>query len=461
MLQSREERVTVALLALSVGSFAVVQSLIIPVLAVIERDFDSDQQTVTWVLTGYLLSATVCTPLLGRVGDTVGKTQVLAVALGALALGSLGAALAPGIGWLIAARVVQGAGGGVLPLAFGILRDVFRQRVTAALSVVASMTAVGFGIGIVAAGPIEDLLGVRWLLAAPVLVTGPAAWAAAAALPRSGVRTIRRPVPLLPAVLMSVSLVALMLGISEAGDHGWISPEALRLYAAAVVIGSLWVWTDSVLDDPFIDLRLMRMRGVWTANAVAACVGFGLFGWFGFVPQLAQTPSESGFGLGVSATEAGLILLPAAVASALVGLATARLIRVVGARVLIVLGTLCAGCAYLLLALLHQSEWHFYLATTVQGIGSGLVVSSLAGVVVGVVPSTHTGAASGMNANFRSVGGSLGATVTAGIVTAGAGTATEAGYAEAFLVLAAVMLVAALMAALVPDQFGRPRAGTT
>jgi MFS family permease len=110
---------TFAVLAVSVSSFALLQSLIVPVLATIEHELDTDQATVTWVLTAYLLSASIATPLLGRVGDVVGKTRMLVITLSALAVGSLMAALAPSIGWLIVARVVQGAGGGVLPLSFG------------------------------------------------------------------------------------------------------------------------------------------------------------------------------------------------------------------------------------------------------------------------------------------------------------------------------------------------------
>ena len=137
--------VTFAVLALSVCSFVLLQSLTVPVLTTIQAELDTDQQTVTWVLTAYLLSASICTPLLGRVGDVVGKTRMLVLCLVLLSVGSLMAALAPSVGWMIAARVVQGAGGGVLPLSFGIIRDEFGERMNGALSVLASLTAVGFG----------------------------------------------------------------------------------------------------------------------------------------------------------------------------------------------------------------------------------------------------------------------------------------------------------------------------
>ncbi|MBU1801884.1 MAG: MFS transporter, partial [Actinobacteria bacterium] len=135
----RQQRVTFVVLAVSVSAFALLQSLIVPVLQTIQVEYDTDQATVTWVLTGYLLSASIATPILGRVGDAVGKKKVLVATLLMLSVGSLAAALAPSIGWLIAARVVQGLGGGVLPLSFGIIRDEFTGRVTGALSVIASL----------------------------------------------------------------------------------------------------------------------------------------------------------------------------------------------------------------------------------------------------------------------------------------------------------------------------------
>src|SRR3954470_22058281 len=117
----RSTRVTFAVLAVSVWSFVLLQSLTVPVLTTIEAELNTDQTTVTWVLTAYLLSASICTPLMGRIGDVVGKVRMLVIALVILAVGSLAAALAPSIGWLIAARALQGIGGGVLPLSFGII----------------------------------------------------------------------------------------------------------------------------------------------------------------------------------------------------------------------------------------------------------------------------------------------------------------------------------------------------
>ena len=105
-------QVTFTVLALGIGAFALLQSLVVPVLTTVQHQLHTSQDTVTWVLTAYLLSASIMTPILGRVGDMTGKKRVFVAALVALAVGSLLAALAPSIGVMIVARVIQGAGGG-------------------------------------------------------------------------------------------------------------------------------------------------------------------------------------------------------------------------------------------------------------------------------------------------------------------------------------------------------------
>jgi EmrB/QacA subfamily drug resistance transporter len=452
-------RSTFIVLTVAVASFALLQSLVIPVLGTLEQELGTDQKTITWVLTAYLLSASICTPILGRLGDVVGKKRMLVLTLCALSIGSLMAALSDSVMWLIVARVVQGAGGGVLPLSFGIIRDEFpREKVNSGLSITASLAAAGFGVGIVIAGPIVDLLSYHWLFWLPMIATGLAALAALTVVPESRVRTPGR-IPVLPALLLSTWLVALLFGLSEGNTWGWTSPWVLGLFTAAVVLASIWVRVETRAPTPLIDMKMMRTRGVWTANVVAAFVGFGLFASFGFLPQLLQTPSEVGYGFGASVSQSGHILLPSSVASFLIGFTTSRLVRGLGTRVVIVTGALTTAAALASIAAWHDATWQLYGATTIQGIGSGLVLSSLAGVVIASVPPGQTGVASGMNANIRTIGGSIGAAFMAGVVTSRTGAGglpVESGYVTGFVVLAIGMILAAGAAMFMPNFREQP-----
>ncbi len=423
-------------------------------LPLVQEHFGSTQNTTTWVLTAYLLSASICTPLLGRIGDAVGKKRMMVVVLVALSVGSLMAALAPSIGWLLVARVVQGLGGGVLPLSFGIIRDEFDEaRRGRALSIVAALAGVGFGVGIVLGGPIVDAWGYAWLFWLPMIATAVAAVAAATLVPESPVRTPGR-IPATPAVLLAAWLVCLLLPISQASVWGWASWPVPTLLVASAVLLVVWVRVELRVDVPLIDMGMMRRRGVWTANLVGAGVGFGMFAAYGFLPQLLQTPTSVGYGFGASVTESGRLIAPAAVMSFLTGFFTAQLVARFGARPVIVTGTLLNVVAFTSLALFHDTGTQLVAALVVQGVGGGLVFSSLANVVIASVPAHQTGVASGMNANIRTVGGSIGSAVMAAIVTSSTGASgypLERGYTIGFLVLAAAMLLASVAALRIPD----------
>lgn len=267
---------------------------------------------------------------------------------------------------------------------------------------------------------------------------------------------------MLPAVLLSVWLVALLLALSEGNSWGWASPRILGLLALAALVAVAWVRVETRVPVPMIDMKMMRLRGIWTTNLVAAFVGFGMFASFGFLPQFLQTPPSAGYGFGASIGESGRLLLPSAVASFLVGFWTARLIHVFGARLVIVTGTLLNAVAFVSMALFHDATWQLYTATTIQGVGSGLVFSSLAGVVIASVPREQTGVASGMNANIRTIGGSIGSAVMAGIVTARIGPTglpVEGGYTIGFAILGAAMVLAAVAAGMIPDLHEQPTTG--
>jgi EmrB/QacA subfamily drug resistance transporter len=445
--------VTFAVLAVSVASYTLMQSLTIPVLSEIETEMDTNQNTVTWVLTAYLLSASVFTPIVGRLGDAYGKQRMLVLSLVALSLGSLLAALAPSIGVLIGARVIQGIGGGVLPLAFGIIRDEFpHHKVGSAVSVVSSLLAVGFGAGIVLAGPISSGLGYHWLFWLPFIVTAVMAVAAVLLVPESPVRTPGR-IALVPAFLLSAWLVALLLALSQAPEWGWGSPKVIALLVVAVIVGAVWIRVELTVDVPLIDMKMMRLPGVWTTNLVALLLGVGMYASFGFIPQFNQTPTANGYGFGASITESGMLLLPSAVMTFLTGLVAAPIAQRIGAKSVVVAGSAIGAVGMFMLAFLHAEKWQVAAANGVVGTGIGLAFACLAGLIVAAVTPEQTGVASGMNANIRTIGGSIGTAVMASIVTAHflpSGFPKEIGYTAGFVVLGGALVAAAFAGLAIP-----------
>ena len=444
---------TFAVLAAGVAAYALLQSLITPVLTTVQHQLHTTQSAATWALTAYLLSASVFTPIMGRIGDMVGKKKVFVVTMAALAAGSLLAALATSIGVLIVARVIQGVGGGVLPLAFGIVRDEFPgEKVTGAVGLIASLSAVGAGLGIVLAGPIVDHLGYHWLFWLPMILTVAAAVAAAVLVPESPVRTPGR-ISWFPAALMSAWLVALLVALSQASTWGWGSAKVLGLLAAAVVLAVVWVVVESRSAEPLIDMRMMRRTAVWTNNLVALLIGVGMYATFAFLPEFVQTPSAAGYGFGAGITQSGLILLPSSITMFIVGAVAGRMAQRVGGKALVVAGCLVGAVSMAILAFAHDHTWELYISTAIMGIGFGLAFSAMSALIVSAVPPEQTGVASGMNANIRTIGGSIGSALMASIVTAhvsAAGLPKESGYTTGFALMAGGLVAAALAALLIP-----------
>lgn len=447
-------QVTFAVLAAAVAAYALLQSLVTPVLGVIAVDLHTNQNTVTWVLTAYLLSASIFTPIMGRIGDMVGKERVFVATLVALAVGSLLAALATNVQLMIVARVIQGIGGGVLPLAFGIIRDEFpKEKLNGAVGAIASLSAVGAGLGIVLAGPIVNALNYHWLFWLPMILTVAAAVAAHFFVPESPVRTEGR-ISWLPAVLLSAWLVALLVALSEAPDWGWGSAKVVSLIVAAVVLAVAWVKVEQRSASPLIDMGMMRRPAVWTNNLVALLIGVGMYAVFAFLPEFVQTPSSAGYGFGASITASGLMLLPSTVTMFFVGMWSGSLARRIGGKTVVVIGCVVGIASMAILAFAHHDKWEIFVATGVMGIGFGLAFAAMSSLIVSAVPPEQTGVASGMNANIRTIGGSIGAALMASIVTADTradGLPKEAGYTHGFAMLAGALLIATLAATLIPS----------
>ena len=451
---SPRPRLTFAAVAVGFAAVASLQSLLIPVLSVIGGELGADPIGLTWILTVWLITAAVATPLLGRAGDLIGRRRMFLLALGAVAIGSVLAAFAPTLGIMLFARVLQGLGGAVFPLGFGLVRDAFpAARVPAVIGALSAIMAVGSGLGTVIAGPLSLVIGWRGLFVLPLLLT-----TAALVITFRGMdETAKQPgVRLngLAAVLLSSWLVALLLPLSAGSLWGWNSPLTLGLLLLAVVLAAAWAMVELRSKSPLVDMRMMRLPAVWSTNLTALLTGAAMFGIWAFLPRLAETPAASGFGLGASVSVAGLIMLPMLVTMASVGFVAGPLSRVLPFAAQLTIGALLSAGAALSIAMFHDNAVQLAVAAAALGLGTGLVTSSTPNLIVRSVPASQTGIATGMNANIRTIGGALGTTVFSAVVASSAigVRPTEGGFVTAFIVGAGLATAGAIVPVL-----ARPR----
>jgi EmrB/QacA subfamily drug resistance transporter len=452
----QHHNVTLAVLAVSALSYALLQTMVAPALPAIQRELDTTTTAVTWVLTVYLLTASIATPVLGRLGDIFGKERMLVVVLCVFALGSLVAALSHSIEMLVAGRAIQGAGGAIFPLAFGIIRDEFpAERVATGIGLISATFGIGGGGGLVLSGVIVDHLSYEWIFWFGFAVVLVAVAATHLYVPESPVKAPAR-IDFGGAALLSAGLVCLLLALSEGGRWGWGSPEIVGLFAAAAMILAVWVGFEQRVSEPLVDIGLLRARAVWPTNLTAFLTGFGMFGSFILIPQFVQTPESAGYGFGVDVTGAGLFLLPSTVVMLVAGPLAGALAGRVGSKVPLVFGTAVTVVSFAFLALAHSEPWHVIAAVTLLGLGIGMSFASMANLIVAAVPQTQTGEATGMNTIMRTVGGAFGGQLAAAIVaehvSAGSAFPAESGFTTAFAVGAIALALALAAAAAIPGR---------
>lgn len=461
---ARGTGLTLAGLVTSSLAFALMQTLLIPALPILQEKLHTSTGWTTWTVTAYLLTGSVATPIIGRLGDQHGKVRLMVLSLGVFLVGSIGAALAWNIGSLVLFRAVQGVGGAVFPLSYAIIRDEFpRERWSIAMGIVSSTLGVGGGLGIVGAGLIVDHASWRWLFVLSAGIGLAALLLVWRFIPESPVRIPSR-VDVWGALLLSAGLTALLVALTEGQPLGWSSAEILGLFGAAALLFAAWGVVEARVPEPMVDLRMLARRPVLFTNLTALLSGFALYATWVLLPTFYQLPSQlppplrdlADYGFGTSVTEAGLWTLPTSLAIILGGPVAGVVGRRAGARGPLIAGMLLLAAGSAGIALRHETPLETALSFTLCGWGIAFAFASMPRLIVDAVAPTETAVATGMNNVVRTVGGVVGAQAAAVLLVAhhigGTQVPAENGFVRAFWLSVGGAIAGALAAWLVPRR---------
>ncbi|MFI2641540.1 MFS transporter [Streptomyces sp. NPDC018610] len=451
-------------LVLSMLAFSMVQTAVVPILPALATAVHVSGGTVAWLMTANLLAAAVLTPLLGRFGDLYGRKPMLLVSLGGLVLGSVLAVTTESFTWLVVARVLQGAGGGVLPLAISVVRNQLPPRkIPGGIGAVSAAMGIGSALGLVVTGLLMEQWSYKSVFWAGLLVSLVAIAWCVVGVPKDQGSDQAAKVDPLGALTLAGWLCALLLAVSKGNAWGWGSGRIVGLFIAAVVIAAVWVVIEMNVQHPLVSIRMLVSPVVAVTNVAGAVIGFGMYGCFMVISNFAQTPEKiAHYGFSANVLHAGVMLLPSAIGSMTAAPVGAKLVASRGPRIPLSLGGLLAAVAMAFLAVLNGHPVDLYLASAVFGFGVGLAYTAMPAAINSAVPIEQSGIANGMNAVFRTVGGAVGTavlgSVLAGDTIEGLPLPTLGAYQEAFWITAVGCFVAAVapLAIRTPVNSGKP-----
>lgn len=456
-MEANRARLMVGVLAASCILISLMQTILVPLLGQLPHLLNTSASNASWAVTATLLVAAVVTPISGRLGDMFGKRRVMLVCLVLLTAGSIIIALSSQIGPVVLGRSLQGAASSMLPLSIAILRDELPpHRVPGGVALISASLGVGSSLGL----PIASVVAQNFdwhVIFAGTAVLGVIAFVGVALVVReSPVRTPGR-FDFIGAFGLSAGLLALLLVVSKGNVWGWTSPAVIGLAAGGVLVLVVWVWYETTLQQPLVDIRVTRKRPVLMTNLASVMAGFAMLSTGLVLPQLLQAPESTGYGLGQTMIAAGLALAPAGVVQMLLSPISGRVVRRFGAKVSMILGmaTISLGFAVALVAM--SEVWQLVVVSVINGVGVGFAFAAMPVLIMGSVPVTESAAANGLNTLSRAVGASVSSAVI-GVVLAsltldiGGGVLypTEAAFRISLLIGVIGALVGLVLAAFIP-----------
>ncbi|MFZ4155590.1 MFS transporter [Streptomyces pseudogriseolus] len=416
-------------------------------------DLSLSREALTWVVTSYTLCFGGLMLLGGRLADVLGARRTLLIGLALFTAASLACGLADGPTLLLGGRIAQGIGAALLsPAALSIVTTTFHgQERNKALGVWAALGGTGAAAGVLVGGALTGGPGWQWIF----FVNVPVGLVVLAALP--AVVAARAPQPsrldVPGALLVTTGTGALIYGLVEAGNSGWVSLPTLLSLAGAVGIYGTFAVVERASRAPLMDLGMFTRRPV-LAGAFLMLVATALLISYFFLGSLYLQHVRD-----FSPLRTGLVFLPVALATGIGAHTGSRLVGVVGSRTVAVVGLAVAAAGTV--PLTRLSDTGSVYASLLPGLvaaslGVGAVFVTATTTALAMIEHREAGLASGVVNTFHEVGGSIGVAVVSTVAASGFRQGTVGGFTDAFtLCTVAAAVGAALALVLVPQ--GKPR----
>jgi MFS family permease len=402
---SRHATLTIVTMAFMGVLVTYVETMITPALPTLVNFFSTNYDTLSWVITAYILSGTVSAAIFGRLADMYGKKRIFVILAIVYSLAVTLGGFAQNLDQFIAVRAVQGLGIGMFPVAFALLNDqVPKRNLALAQGILSSTYIAGAAVGLVGGAWITQNLGWEWSYHSAIPFAYFLAILSATTL-RDSPRGLKERVDYIGVAVLSIGLIALILGISEGEYWGWLSPSIIGLFLTSTLMLFGFVFAESRVSHPFISMKLLRIRNVLLSNFAGLFAMSAMFFMFFTVPPMLEDPIPAGFSETV--LTAGLSMLPAALTAMGFAPVSALVTRNRGPKTSILIGNSLIFVAFIAFYFNRASVTAILENATLVGVGMSFVFVGVINILLLSTPQSEAGASTGMNVVFRNIGSAI------------------------------------------------------
>jgi EmrB/QacA subfamily drug resistance transporter len=398
-------------------------------LSTIRLDLGASVEQLEWTVNAYNLSFAVLLMTGAALGDRFGRRNLYALGLALFTAASAGCALAPGVGWLIAARAVQGAGSALLmPLALALLGAAFpRDRRGAAIGIFSAITGIAVASGPLVGGAVVEGISWEWIFWLNVPIGLIAIPLVLARMDESFGPDTSLDIPGL--ALITTGALGVVWGLVRGNQIGWGGAEVVASLAAGVLLVAGFVAWELRAREPMLPMDFFRSRSFSAGNAAIFFTFASLFGAVFFNAQLLQTT------LGYGPLATGLRLLPWTATFITVAPVAGALVDRIGERPLMVGGLLLQAIGMCWLAVIAEPGMTYgqlLIPFVIAGVGISMAIPAAQNSVVGNVSSEAIGKAAGTNSMMRELGGVFGIAMVVAVFAAVGGYTSVASFTDGF-----------------------------
>ena len=411
---------TLAILSLIATMVMYAETMLVPALPDLIKDFHISYGMSSWILTAYLIAGAIMTPIAGKLSDIYGRKKMLLVVMAVYAVGVSLGGFVTDIYQMLAIRIIQGIGMSMFPIAFGIIREMFpRSKLAIGQGIISSMFATGAVIGLVAGGHLIQNYGwnATFFSIIPIVIVLLAVIARFVHIDEPHLKEqnkdrAKNKIDVQGAITLTVSIAAFLMALTmEENGDGANSFSVLGLVVIGIVYLVLFAIIEKRSSSPLVSMKVLANKTILPCNVLIMIVGLSMFMVFQTIPVLVRSPSPLGFGEDPLMTSN--VQLPFALVLLIFGPTSGFIISKLGSTKPIIAGSIISTIGFANLFLNHSTELLVSVNLAILSTGLSLTNVGAMNVILLSTPKQDIGVSLGMSTLIRIVGASIGPAMAA------------------------------------------------